>query len=89
MDINNGLGSGRINVKIRNLSNSTKEIMSKVEFFTFEVSLTFVSLRKILTKTLILHYFKSKHYFQIKFDIFDYVISRILIQLTSKTSLAD
>lgn len=40
-DAGSSIYSGRIDIKITNLSSSTKEMIFKIDFFTFEVSFTF------------------------------------------------
>ena len=82
-------GSGSISGgnKIVNLSSTTKKISSKTGFLTSEASLTFIQLRKVFIKALILHHFDLERYIQIEIHALGYAISRVLSQLTSETSL--
>lgn len=75
---NSGIGGGRIDNKIVNLSSTTKKISFRADFFTSKASLAFTQLRKPFTKTLILHYFNLERHIQIETDTFDYDIRELL-----------
>ena len=83
-----GIGAGRIDEKLVNLSSSTKKINSKTGFFMLEASLAFIGLSKAFTKALILYYFDPKHHIGIKTNTLNYAISGVLSQLTTKRGLA-
>lgn len=58
----------------------------KMGFLTFQASLIFTQLKKAFIKALILYYFDLKCHIQIKINILDYVIAKVLSHLTFEIS---
>lgn len=79
---NSNISYIRIDDRISNWSSSIKKMSSRVYFLIFKTSLVLSQLKKIFTKTLILHYFDPEYYVLIKTNILSYVINQVLSELT-------
>ena len=84
-----GIGGGRIDNRLANLSCSTKKMGSRLDFLTSEASLAFTRLRKVFIEALILHHFDPERHIQIETNASGYAIGGVLSQLTTEKGLMD
>ena len=68
-------------------SSSFKATKARESFLTPETKIAFNCLQLVFTQTLILLYFYLKYHIKIKTNILSYIISKVLNQLTFRTSL--
>lgn len=61
----------------------------KTRFFIFKARVTFIYLRKVFTKIIICYHFDPEYYIQIKINIFDYVIGKVLSQMILNLSFTN
>lgn len=76
------INSNNINEKLKKLLFYKKPINRDMDYLTIVAKITFSQLKKVITKAFILQHFNLKYYIWIKTDIFNYIISKVLSQLT-------
>ena len=80
------VGDNEIGKKVQKMSKSKKLSKSKKmvgsNFLTPRTKLTFIKLRQVFVKALILHHFDPECYIRVETDISGYVIGGVFSQLT-------